>query len=126
MIFFFLALMYNCCCCFCLWIISFLLAPSAPLNVLLSTLSPEAVSVSWSPPSMSNGVVTSYRVTYFPTVDGGRGSAATVNTSTGLQLSLNVTGLEPFTNYTVVVAAMTEFLGSESDPVTVRTAEAGM
>ncbi len=69
---------------------------------------------------MPNGVITSYQVRYFPTAESGN----TLTLSTA-NLQLNVSGLQPFTNYTVIVVAATIAVGNESDPFTVVTEEAG-
>ena len=44
----------------------------------------------------------------------------------GNQLSLNITGLTPFTNYTVYVVAKTVAVGERSPDITVITLEDGM
>ena len=66
-------------------------------------------------------------VTYYPTegsIDRGGSieNEITVNTSSTF---VTLEMLNPYTDYTVVLVAVTVAEGNESDPVTVRTAEAG-
>ena len=99
----------------------YLVAPSAPVIESLLSLSSGVISVSWFSPAMPNGVIRTYQLIYFTTASG-RGTVVTLNTSA---LELNITGLQPFTNYTVVVAAVTVVIGNESGAETVVTDEAG-
>ena len=78
-----------------------------------------SVNVTWSPPSMPNGIITRYQVTY--TRNDVMNAANTSGPATMIQLS----GLEKFTNYTIAVRGFTDALGEESDPVSVRTNEDG-
>jgi len=69
---------------------------------------------------MPNGVVRLYRVSYNRTEEGAE--AEQVNTtSTNTELS----GLEFYTNYTIVVQAFTVAFGPTSDAITVLTGEDG-
>ena len=74
------------------------------------------VSLQWDPPSSPNGVITHYVVTY---------NGTTVNTANASTM-LTLTELEPFTTYTISVAARTGAgVGSVSDGIVVRTSEGG-
>ena len=81
-----------------------------------------AIDVTWTEPSMPNGVIRRYQVTYTRN-DVMDATPETVDeTSTAVQL----TGLEKFTNYTIFVQGFTVELGEQSDSVTARTDEDGM
>ena len=70
----------------------------------------------------TNGMIRSYVVTYFPTSNS---SAPTVEESVlGNVTSFNASGLDPFTNYTFEVVAVTVGPGPP-DSIVVQTAEAG-
>nr|XP_027230100.1 Down syndrome cell adhesion molecule-like protein Dscam2 [Penaeus vannamei] len=81
--------------------------PGAPPgHVTCETVTSSSVVVTWSPPPprQANGIITNYRVTYtqmFSHEEGRTGSVV----SEGLRATL--TGLKPWTNYSVSVAAST-------------------
>ena len=85
--------------------------------------SSSSANVSWSAPETPNGVVRLYRVGYYRTEEGlGDTEAQQVNTtSTNAELS----GLNFYTNYTIVVQAFTVAFGPTSDAITVLTGEDG-
>ena len=69
-----------------------------------------------------NGIIRSYTVTYFPT---NNASALPIEESVlGNETSFTASDLEPFTNYTFEVVAVTISQGP-SDSITVQTDEAG-
>ena len=95
------------------------------------------VEVTWNPPSITNGILRYYTVGYSSSDDvemievnytdmtSSRmgediGSGITINFVT-----LLVSGLDPFTNYTFYVLAATVAPSEPSDSVTVRTDEGG-
>ena len=97
-------------------------APSAPQNLMAVPDSSTAINVSWNEPEILNGVITDYIVTYFPSDD----PESETNISTMMNtLTLQLTGLEKFTNYTISVLAVTVSPGEPSQSVTVRTNEDG-
>ena len=74
------------------------------------------ITIQWDPPSSPNGVITHYVVTY---------NGTTVNT-TNASTMFTLRELEPFTTYTISVAANNGArVGNASDGIVVRTAEGG-
>ena len=70
----------------------------------------------WEPPSSPGGIITTYMVTYNDT---------TVNTSNN-DTNYTITGLDPYTNYSITVSACTSNgCGNQSDVVIGTTAEEG-
>ena len=72
---------------------------------------------------MENGVIRGYQVTYYQT-DLGTDNSTVLNTNSS-DLEFSITGLQPFTNYSVSVAAITIAAGPASGVVEVRTNENG-
>jgi hypothetical protein len=68
---------------------------------------------------MPNGIIQNYSVTYYLS-NLGPDSATVLNTGS-LGTEFNISGLLPFTNYSVSVAAITIAVGEGSGVVTVRT-----
>ncbi len=95
-------------------------APSVPLNVILIATASTAITVSWEAPSMPNGNIRSYRVTVYLLDGEFRTDVQVTSTSAVLH------GLQPFTNYSVNVSAITVAEGPSSDPETVLTLQDGM
>ena len=80
---------------------------SPPQNVTAMVESSTAIRVSWEevPAIDRNGEITEYEVQYEPLETfGGQISTSTVNTS---MLSINLTGLQEFTDYNISVRAYT-------------------
>ena len=77
-----------------------------------------SIFISWLPPPEQdqNGVITGYNVTY--SIIGG---GVMVNTTSGIQRSIELTGLEKFTQYSISVAAFTSVGIGPSDSITVST-----
>ena len=96
-------------------------APSAPLDVIAMASSSTAIDVTWTEPSMPNGVIRRYQVTYTRN-DVMDDNLVTVNETT---TSVQLTNLEKFANYTIFVQGFTVELGNQSDSVTARTEEDG-
>ena len=94
-------------------------APSgAPLNVTGVFNDFMSLIITWNEPPLEdqNGIVRGYNVTYLRTDSTGR---VVRESTTNLMILIN--GLEPLTNYTVMVAAFTNDMGPDSQPITVRT-----
>ena len=72
---------------------------------------------------MENGVIRGYQVIYYQT-DLGTDSSTVLNTISS-DLEFDITGLQPFTDYSVFVAAITITAGPASDVVEVQTNESG-
>ena len=85
--------------------------------------SQRSINVSWMMLECQDrrGNITMYEVRYTST-DFGDNVDQTLTTSSGAELSLEVDGLEEFTNYTIEVRAYTAIgPGPYSDPINVRT-----
>ena len=94
--------------------------PTQPLNVRTEAINSTAVRASWQEPAFPNGIIRQYIVNIS---DGGTVVASSI--VTGDIFSVDVSGLLPYTLYSVVVYAVTVETGEPSDSVTVRTLEAG-
>ena len=81
------------------------------------------VSISWSPPSQPNGVITDYNVTVYRSAN----TSDTVyrnTTATDTMVTASVV-VSPFTNYTVSVSASTAAGEGESAEITITSPQAG-
>ena len=96
-----------------------LIAPNPPLNVNASTINPTAVRVSWNPPNITNGIIRYYTVVY--NLDD---SSETMELNS-TDVTVVVTGLDPFNHYVFNVIAFTVASSDPSENDTVLTAEAG-
>ena len=107
--------------CYCVDVLCnvlFLLVPSLPLNVTVTTGGMlRALVVNWQSPSNPGGIITTYMVTYDNvTVD--------LNNSDTMYTIME---LDPFTSYTISVTACTNNgCGNQTDGVIGTTAEEGM
>ena len=103
--------MYVCC----------ILVPTRPENVSASIVNSTSVTVevTWDPPSITNGIIRYYTIVYGSDDDM---EMMEVNSS---DVTVLVSGLDPFTNYTFYVIAVTIAPSEPSDNVTIRTNEAG-
>ena len=97
--------------------------PSAPLAVVAEAASSTSVNVTWSPPSMPNGIIRRYQVTY--TRNDVMDATIQMTDTSGPATLIQLSGLERFADYTITVRGFTVALGEESDAVTVRTNEDG-
>ena len=89
--------------------------PTCPLNVTVTYFGIlSALLVSWKPPSRPGSTITTYMVTYDNiTVDIG-----------GNHTSYNITGLDPYTIYSITVIACNDIgCSSQSDAVNGSTEE---
>ncbi|XP_033636736.1 uncharacterized protein LOC117297699 [Asterias rubens] len=99
-------------------------APSAPRNPEVTEATSESLTVAWEEPEMKRGTIASYRVT----VEGVVETYQTSGPGNPAPLFLNVTGLNPFTNYNLFVTAFNEedlvqLMGEDSMTITEKTAE---
>ena len=95
------------------------------------------VEVTWDPPSITNGILRYYTVVYGSSdgmemmeVNSTDVASSRIGEDVGSgfnvgSISLLVSGLDPFTNYTFYVLAVTVAPSEPSDSVTVRTDEGG-
>ena len=83
-------------------LVLFYLVPSGPPQNLLFLITSRTLTLSWSPPLLSqrNGVIISYLI-----ICSSGGSI--INSTRTSSTSLTITGLQPFTNYTCSVRAAT-------------------
>ena len=95
------------------------LAPNPPLNVNASTVNSTAVQISWSPPDITNGIIRYYTVVYRLN---DRSETMELNST---DVTVVVTGLNPFNNYVFYVLAFTVASSDPSENDTALTAEAG-
>ena len=95
-------------------------APSAPQNVTATSVSSRSISLSWSPPSVSNGVIREYRVNVTEVETGIVFTQILMHTTTSITLQL----LHPFYNYRCHISAYTVDEGTYA-VVYIRTPEDG-
>ena len=96
-----------------------LTVPSAPQEVDYVNLTSTAIEVTWMPPNDPNGIVESYILMLTFEANGTSNNITDISATT-----LNVTGLLPYQEYTVVVYALTDRgAGSGSIPLNVLTDE---
>ena len=99
---------------------SFATAPSAPLNFTVSTVpgSPSQLQANWTEPENRNGIIQNYTVVC--------NDSEVSQTFGGMEDSVRLIGLQPFTVYQCVVYATTNGgPGEESLPSSARTDEDG-
>ena len=91
--------------------------PTIPLNVTVTTSDMlKTLIVEWEPPSSPEGIITTYMVTY---------NDVTVDTNNN-DTNYTITGLDPYTNYSITVLACTSNgCGDQSDVVIGTTTEEG-
>ena len=102
-----------------------LLVPSGPpINVLVSAMGPDFVTLFWRPPTQShqNGIIRHYIISAFPAeLFLSNLTQRTPSSST----NYTVFGLHPYTSYQILVAAVTVSTGPNSTELQVHTAEDG-
>eukprot|EP00058_Branchiostoma_floridae_P023774 XP_002609264.1 hypothetical protein BRAFLDRAFT_124749 [Branchiostoma floridae] len=93
--------------------------PGAPVGLMGEAVDSQSITVRWNEPERTMGVITGYKITYQP--EGGAPAEALVP---GSDRSHLLTGLTPYTVYTIYVVGLTsQGEGERSDSVTVRTFE---
>jgi len=97
----------------------YFVAPNPPQDVRGLSVNSTTVEVTWNQPSITNGNLRYYTVVYGSSNDT---EMMEVNSS---DVTVLVSGLDPFTNYTFYVLAVTVAPSEPSDSVTVRTDEGG-
>ena len=93
------------------------IAPSAPTNITLEEVGSTYAIVSWRVPDFPNGIIRQY-ILSVEDEDG----ALLSNISTPA-LSVNITQLNPFTQYQVIVVAETVDVGQDGADISFRTQE---
>ncbi|CAB0009551.1 unnamed protein product [Nesidiocoris tenuis] len=105
------------------------LVPGHPQDVKVNTINSTAVHVTWKPPAEKNrnGIIRGYHIHVQETKEEGKGMVnlnepMRFDVLDGNALEINITGLQPDTNYNVQVAALTrKGDGDRSEPVNVKT-----
>ena len=104
--------------------------PSSALNLMITNKTSTSLTVEWSPPLTPNGVILSYQVSYvgLESVNSVPDSFETISTlnTNGTTQTVEVTGLSPYSWYSLSVKAFTSAGGGEETTVTFRTEEDGM
>ena len=110
---------------FCMWYCCTLptvVPSSAPVHLQGTTVNSTTIQLYWNPPSLAdqNGVIRSYLI-----------NVTVVEMSSFFQLTsesnaLNISGLHPYYNYNLTVAAVTIGPGPYSVVLTIRMPEDGM
>ena len=94
--------------------ITFTIVPTPPLNVRIQDITSTSVTVTWEPPQNSNGRLLGYQIGYASS-NGFVLDVLNVNT-------WKLTGLNPFTKYTIFVRAKTAAgFSNYSNPVMITT-----
>ena len=89
----------------------FILAPSAPTGLVVTSVFPTNISIKWNSSHTPNGVISKYSVTC--------GDSSSIINASILHYDCN--GLEPGTNYTISIRAFTRAGGGVAENVTVTT-----
>ena len=101
------------------------IVPSAPRNVQYINLSSSAIELMWKPPVDINGLFQRYIIMY-TRQEQQISVNVTLNTADVTVTRINVTGLEEYEQYTVVVYGETDAgVGPGSDPLDVLTDQGG-
>ena len=101
------------------------IVPSAPRNVQYINLSSSAIELMWEPPVDVNGLFQRYIIMY-TRQEQQISVNVTLNTADVTVTRINVTGLEEYEQYTVVVYGETDAgVGPGSDPLDVLTDQGG-
>ncbi|KAF6202866.1 hypothetical protein GE061_003271 [Apolygus lucorum] len=103
--------------------------PGHPQDVKVKTVNSTAIHVAWKPPAEKNrnGIIRGYHIHVQETKEEGKGMVnlnepMRFDVLDGNALELNITGLQPDTNYNVQVAALTrKGDGDRSEPVNIKT-----
>ena len=101
--------------------------PSVPLGVTLRGSTSTSLQVSWSTPSFSNGANLTYRVEYtgVATLNAVNDSFSTLNFLESSTTSVTISGLVPFSTYTIGVRASTSAGVGPTASINATTTESG-
>ena len=101
--------------------------PSVPLGVTLQGNTSTSLQISWSTPSFSNGANLTYRVDYtgVATENAVNGSFFTASYLESTTTSVTISGLVPFSNYTIGVRASTSAGAGPTAFINANTTAAG-
>ncbi|KAI6647890.1 Usherin-like [Oopsacas minuta] len=96
--------------------------PEQVSTPLASSIFSDSLQLSWSPPTQPNGIIIAYEV--FQRQSPFTGPSVSIDSLSGSELSVSVTGLNAFTEYEFAVLASTIIGGNLSENVRIRTSEA--
>eukprot|EP00795_Rhopilema_esculentum_P003659 gene3659-14900_t len=82
------------------------LTPGKPKNVNAYAKAPTEMFVSWQPPDITNGEITSYKIVYFPTLEFTKFKTETIS---GDRTYTTIKDLEPNTEYSIKVGAINKY-----------------
>ena len=101
--------------------------PSVPLAVTLEASTSTSLQVSWSTPTFSNGPILTYRVEYtgVDTENAVNGSFFVTSFLESSTTSVTISGLVPFSTYTIGVRASTSVGAGPTAFIDATTGEAG-
>ena len=100
--------------------------PLAPLDLQYTNLTSSSIQVTWSPPMNINGIFQRY-IIMITRLNPQNSVNQTLDTFDVNVTVFNITGLEEFERYTIVVYGETDAgVGPGSDPLDVLTDEGGM
>ncbi|XP_031569306.1 protein sidekick-2-like [Actinia tenebrosa] len=96
-----------------------------PPDVMVFNTSSTSINVTWLaiPPPLVAGILTSYLIKYTELDDEGKNVTSLLKIVPATQLTIELTGLEKYTDYNITVRGATVEIGVESSPVMVRTHE---
>lgn len=108
----------------------FVLVPSvAPEHVRCAPLTSQSLQISWQPPAVhhTNGLLQGYKINFEYISDTAATSNDEIDSKKSTELTIVLTGLRKFTNYSVQVLAFTRIGdGILSSPIYCKTEEDGM
>ena len=94
----------------------------APSITSIASPDPSSIFLTWTPPTVSNGVIRSYKIQYTPVNHPGEANQTVLG---GERRMWELGGLRPFTNYSVELSASTSAGESPPDVTFIRTNESG-
>ena len=97
--------------------------PSPPLDVMATVTSSTTINVTWSEPSVFNGIIRHYVITFYET---SKGTSSNITQQVNPNLSsVQLSSLTIYTNYTIFVQAVTVARSQPSNSITIQTDEDG-
>ena len=94
----------------------------APNITFIASPDPSNIFLTWTPPTVPNGVIQSYKIRFTPVNHPGEANQTVLG---GDRRMWELGGLRPFTNYSVQLSANTSAGESPSDVTVIRTNESG-
>ena len=102
-----------------------MIAPGIPGNLFVNEINSTAITVTWTEPDVTNGIITMYEILYslgnYSVLDNDATSVL-VNETTNTSYTIIISGLDHFTVYTVAVRAFTRIgAGNLTDTFSILT-----